>query len=67
VTIPCLRATAETVAPGCPLSTAIASFCSSLKKRRAGVVGACGTSFEVAVKLLSAANCLALVPTFPGT
>ena len=57
VTIPCLRATPETFAPGCPLSSAIASLCSSLKKRRAGVVG---TSFEAAVKLLSAANCLAL-------
>ena len=51
------------VVPGCPLSIAIASFCSSLKKRRAGVLGARGASFEGAVKLLSAADWLALVPT----
>jgi hypothetical protein len=34
----------------------------SLKKRRAGVIGACRASFEAAVKLLSAAVLLALVP-----
>jgi len=63
VTIPCLRATPETVAPGCPLSIAIASFCSSLKKRQAGVAGARGTSSADPLKLLSEPNSLALVLT----
>src|SRR5579863_7755094 len=63
VTIPCLRATPETVAPGCSVSFTIASFCSSLKKRRAGVVGACGTSSVASVKLVLEADSLALVPT----
>jgi hypothetical protein len=49
VAILCLPATPETVAPGCPLSSAIASFCPSLKRRLAGVVGTCGTSYKAAV------------------
>jgi hypothetical protein len=60
---PMLASNAGDRRSGCPLSIAIASFCSSLKKRRAGVIGACRASFEAAVKLLSAADWLALVPT----
>src|SRR5579871_77633 len=63
VTMPCLRATPETVAPGCSVSITIASFCSSLKKRRAGVAGAWGTSLRTSVKLLSEVDSLALVLT----
>ncbi len=63
VTIPCLRATLETVTPGCSVSFTIASFCSSLKKRRVGVAGACGTSFAATVKLLSETDSLELVLT----
>ena len=62
VTIPCLRAMPEMVTPDCSVSLTIASFCSSLKKRRAGIAGACGTSFAAPVKLLSGARSLSRAP-----
>lgn len=63
VTIPCLRATADTLAPGCSVSLAIASFSSSLKKRRMGAAGAVGSPISAAVKLLSGVEFLAPVLT----
>ncbi len=56
VTIPCFRATAEPLTPGRSVSSAIACFCSSLKKRRFGRGGADGTSFRASVKLLREAH-----------
>jgi hypothetical protein len=50
VTIPCLRATAETLVPGSSVSLAIANFSSSLKNRLAGALGAAGSPISAAVK-----------------
>ena len=64
VTIPCLCAMAETLAPGSSVSLAIARFSSSLKKRRAGIVGAPGSPISAAVKRRS--SCEFLAPVLTG-
>ena len=61
-TIPCLRATCETLTPSWSVSSAMARFWSSVKKRRRGCRGGDGSSLDAAVKAVSGGVPLALVP-----